>query len=630
MGKDFEKELSGLNWVYEKAMTSEVNELSSFLRKYSHNTFLGVGSGGSLSTAYVFEYLCAKAGWLSKSITPLEVGDLDRQIKSKGVILFTASGRNVDSKNAYKYIEKLEPEGVLVFCMHKNAPIKSIQNDNLHNYYYEYEMPVLKDGYLAVESLVSSMVILIRSFELATIRPFFNLPRTWLWRNCHIEKNLAALVLQRESIVVLHSGITSPAAYDMESKFSEASLGNVHLADFRNFAHGRHYWLSDRKESTAVVAMVGNAEKELADMTLRLIPKEVPIIRIDVADDTAIGLLESFDFAFELTLFAGQLRGINPGKPKIESFGRSLYHLSYNFYKVKPVYRKSKDLVFAGAYRKAAENKDHVDEKYLKYSADYYERMRTKQFRGIIFDYDGTLHNKRRAGYTEEQIFGKLNELLHYGIRIGIATGRGKSARIELRERIKADFWQDVIIAYYNGGCIGALSDERIPNKEDQKMSDSFIELLHILYEKTPELVKHLDDEKNPYQISLIDIDSANTCELSCIREIAQGMENIKMVESSHSIDFVPRTSSKNNIFSPLKSLGYSQEAFLVIGDAGQFGGNDYELLQSENALSVDYVSKSQDFCWNYAELGLRNLEATLFYLNRIIIKNDGSFYLRR
>ena len=46
--------------------------------------------------------------------------------------------------------------------------------------------------------------------------------------------------------LVLHGPSTRSAAVDLESKFTEAALGNVQLADFRNFAHGRHHWLAKK------------------------------------------------------------------------------------------------------------------------------------------------------------------------------------------------------------------------------------------------------------------------------------------------------------------------------------------------------------------------------------------------
>ena len=55
------------------------------------------------------------------------------------------------------------------------------------------------------------------------------------------------------------------AAIDLESKLTEAALMPVQVADFRNFAHGRHHWLAKRGGETAVLALVCESDAEVAD-----------------------------------------------------------------------------------------------------------------------------------------------------------------------------------------------------------------------------------------------------------------------------------------------------------------------------------------------------------------------------
>ena len=96
-------------------------------------------------------------------------------------------------------------------------------------------------------------------------------------------------------------------------------------------------------------------------------------------------------------------------------------------------------------------------------------------------------------------------------------------------------------------------------------------------------------------------------------------------MESSHSVDVILTTSTKSDIvtFFTDKQLA-SAENFLFIGDSGQLGGNDFEMLKNQYSLSVDHVSQSQDTCWNFAPLGVRNEAATLFYLNHIIPSKEA------
>lgn len=634
MGKDFKKELSNLEKIYASAQEVNIDYIAKFLNKYCQNFFYAVGSGGSYSVARIFEYMCTKAGWFAKSVTPLELQGLAKHIQKSACVLFTASGRNADSKNAYNFLEDMEPDGLLTCCMRENAPIKKLQRNNLHNYFFEYDMPIKKDGYLAVESLISSLVLMSRAFEKATGNSFFTTYDEPEWnKNYEIEFKNIKEVLRKETIIVLHSGISTPAAVDLESKFSEVALGNIQLVDFRNFAHGRHFWLSNRKDTTAVLAMVGTTEKSLADRTLALIPEWIPVVRKDVSDTTIEGLFELLSFIFNLVLIAGELKNINPGMPHVEPFGKKMYHLNYNIRNNEEFKLVRKNVILAAAYRKKSNMFVGDTGIYDKMAASNYKRLIDQKFRGIIFDYDGTLHDKNEKSECEIKIFERINSLLEKGIHIGIATGRGKSVKSELRNVILEKFWKEIPIAYYNGGCMGMLSDDIQPDKKLYDFPKEFVrvkEYLESLEIRSQIKIDGIDD-RNPYQLTIIYSDNNNINPyLDQIRAFVQGEDGVKILESSHSIDIIPKRSSKNNIFEYYRRIGVEQDEFLKVGDSGIYGGNDYELLSTDFGLSVDSVSFSSNTCWNYAPLGTRNLEATLYYLDQIEVVPGEGFKLRR
>ena len=106
MGKDFEKELQNLDLIYQGALVGDIGVLTDFLQKYIHLPFFSVGSGGSLSVAHIFEYLCAKSGGIAKSLTPMELTLFTKQMQEMAVLLFTAGGRNKDSIHAYQYLSE--------------------------------------------------------------------------------------------------------------------------------------------------------------------------------------------------------------------------------------------------------------------------------------------------------------------------------------------------------------------------------------------------------------------------------------------------------------------------------------------------------------------------------------------
>lgn len=623
MGKNFEKELNTLEMIYNCALNCDTTVISSFLEKYREKFFLLVGSGGSYSVAVAVEYFCTRIGILAKSITPLELSEYKEQLQNSAVILFTARGRNSDSKNAYTYLSTLEPCGLLTVCMNINAPIKKIQVQNIHNYYFEYSMPVLKDGYLAVESLISAIVILSKAFSDIVKNEFFILPKKFIFEKKIEDDNIDG-ILKKETIIILYSGITKSAVVDLESKFCEVALGNVQMVDFRNFAHGRHFWISKRMEKTSIIAFIDNENSKLAEKTLNLLPREIPLKRLYIEKSNIRGVLEAFAYVFEIVNLAGKLAGIDPGRPTIEEFGKKLYHISSRLGDVKFGQNLKKDPVLRGVYRKTGLHIKNFD---IFYQAGriVYNKITNHIFKGIIFDYDGTLHANNNYE-SEYKIQRKLNELLKSNIKIGIATGRGKSVRNELQNVIDKRFWDQVIIEYYNGGCIGTLNDLDVPNKAIKNVPSAFNKIIELIEEMGIENVKFDGiEDKNPYQLTVITEDSN---EIDFIYEVLQEISDIKILRSGHSIDIVPVDSSKNNILKFLELYGFCQADFLRIGDSGFVGGNDFELLNSNYGISVDLVSKSLNGCWNFAPLGKRNLEATENLLDKIIIMEDKAGFI--
>jgi hypothetical protein len=87
----------------------------------------------------------------------------------------------------------------------------------------------------------------------------------------------------RQYLIVLCGRATRAAAWDVESRFHEAALGPVQVADYRNFAHGRHHWLAKHRERSGVVAFVTPEERDVAEKTLRLIPRDVPVCRLETS-----------------------------------------------------------------------------------------------------------------------------------------------------------------------------------------------------------------------------------------------------------------------------------------------------------------------------------------------------------
>jgi hypothetical protein len=67
----------------------------------------------------------------------------------------------------------------------------------------------------------------------------------------------------------------------------------------------------------------------------------------------------------------------------------------------------------------------------------------------------------------------------------------------------------------------------------------------------------------------------------------------------------------------------------LTVGDQGAWPGNDSSLLEHRYSLSVDAPSRRLDRGWKLAPAHKRDVDATLWYLQRIQLQSVGTFVLK-
>jgi hypothetical protein len=114
--------------------------------------------------------------------------------------------------------------------------------------------------------------------------------------------------------------------------------------------------------------------------------------------------------------------------------------------------------------------------------------------------------------------------------------------------------------------------------------------------------------------IALADVGAA----VASILEPALG-ERLKVVESGHSVDIVSRSTSKRAV---VDHLGVDRSEVLLIGDQGEVGGNDFELLSySDLSLSVDRVSADGTRCWNLSDDGTAGPALLTRYLQAVQLR---------
>jgi len=621
MGKPFQSELLAISETVKWANLIDINLLKKEISNLDFPVYF-VGSGGSLSACYLGVSIVEKKGKFAKAITPLELFALKNTIRNSTIIIISASGRNTDILFAFKMAVKFDAKSILSICMVENSKLSELSHKFTRSKIFEYKLPVGKDGFLATNSLVSYFIILIRA--LTENKQIYN--KAISKTNLEEIEAFCNTVNLDSSITVLYNGWTKSIAYDIESKSIEAALYPILLADFRNFGHGRHHWFAKKVNKSAIIAIATPEDEIIANKTLAALPSTIPKLIIKTNFSSDEGLLDLLIKSFQLINNFGQSFGIDPGKPGVPEFGRKLYNLKYqSLLKInKSLKQKITSRALISIERKINLSIDQIDDdrviEWIAAYKNFISKLNKTNFGAIIFDYDGTLCAvERKFNGPDKVISEKLTSILENGFIIGIATGRGKSVKADLRKVLPERLWPQVLIGYYNCSDIGLLSDNRHPNR-DKQIDVELIKLHKLITAK----YNHIRCDLRPKQLT---VKHQENSEITNVIEQVKdsimnwGIKNVQVLESSHSIDIIPLEISKIDIFNPLKDMlkksGLSTE-ILCIGDRGRWPGNDYKLLATEYSLSVDETSFEKDTCWNIASMGVSHTDATIEYLDKL------------
>jgi hypothetical protein len=635
LGKPYASELESLGATYDWALDSGIKELTRGIAACAGLPLIVVGSGGSLTAAHYAAALHqGMTGRVAKAVTPLELVNSGLWAKDAAIMFLSAGGGNPDVIGAFKQAAAREPQRLVVVCSRRQSPLSEECGKYRYADLIDFDLPTGKDGFLATNSLLAFSVLLYQAWAKAFCvdddlpRPLAELvhpgrpEEDW-------PSDLAARcqpLWPRETLSVLYGLSTQAAALDVESKFTEAALGSVQMADYRNFAHGRHLWLAKRGETTGVLALITSEDSQLADKTLRLIPPDIPVARVEVPHVGPKAGLAALVAVLHLVGYAGQARGIDPGRPGVPPFGSRIYNLRA-FGTPSSSNNTASRLEAVSIERKTGTTMGQLAacgelEFWKGKYASFCERLGGGSYAAVVFDYDGTLCDgrDRYEGFGDE-VSGHLVRLLEAGIFIGIATGRGKSAKDDFRRRLPRPLWSRVMMGYYNCADNGLLDDDMYPNGTTGTCSD--LEPVARLLESSGAL-KRL--AKCTYRDMQITIEPTGLAPTPLVWEVVQqivqeaGVYGVAVVRSSHSVDVLaPRVTKQEIVRRVQEVLGSGESTpVLCVGDRGRWPGNDFALLKGHYSLSVDEVSPDPESCWNLAPPGHRGVQATLGYLKAL------------
>lgn len=631
MGKPFETELLSIKSTLAWALEQKTDDLKRVIISGANKPFYIIGSGGSFSSCCFVADLLQYHGFFAKPITPLAIHQNRIKVFGSNLIFISASGKNTDILSSYESALSQEPALAISISLKVGSPLKKKADKFSIGQHFEFDLPTGKDGFLATNSLIAFFGLLNKALSEPNAEKLTN--NSMDDNRLKLIKSFVKQNASKKSFIVLYGGWGSSVAVDLESKFSEAALGNVLLSDYRNFGHGRHHWFDKQAKDSVIVMLITPTEAKLANKTISLLPKSIPHIQLSVDDASSNGsillLIQSFYFVNEI----GKAKKIDPGRPGVPAYGSKLYNLQYK--KLVETNREFESKEYLAISRKVESihllNPEELNLWRLKLK-QFASQLTATKLGGIVFDYDGTLcsSTNRFIGMSAD-VTNEISRVLEKGFLIGVATGRGKSVREVFQRQVAQKFWDQIVIGYYNGSEIGSLSNSKIPDGSTQS-HESLIPIATSI-EEHPLLKYGLEVERRRFQLTIIISDPVKWPYFRGIIStilLKLNVSDVQMVESSHSCDIVLKSkASKLNIFLAMLELAKKYncpEHFLAIGDRGKWPGNDFELLTHPYSLSVDEVSPDISSCWNLASAGKKNIEATLEYLSKIKWNPDHSF----
>lgn len=633
MGRPYQNEMSELSSTYEWCLAQPVDQLSEMLGTHNGYSNIAVGSGGSYSAAALTaQILEEKQKVVSAARTPLGVDCMQQSLQTN-VWLFSGSGRNIDIRRALKSASQRGAGSINIVCAKENSLLVREARALGIDTCFEFSSPVKKDGYLATNSLFATAVLITRAADptIDSLLPksFEALYADFLPGGSQYEILRAAAKQMATSAynVVLHGPSGEVCGLDLESKFIEAAIAPLTPVDYRNFAHGRHNWLNRYKKSCHLLFLSNSKDRGLADATSKLLPEKTSFSRIKLPDSDPTARLISLLVAFDLTGFAANELNIDPGRPHIPEFGRKLYR-SRSKLKMDPL--ENVPLPIVRKLRGTAEGSSkEIESQYRQSLETFLDRISQSTIEAIVLDYDGTLvETSKRTQPPSSDIVKTLCAAMETGVEIGIATGRGDSVHTALTRALPRSVFENIWIGYFNGSLCRRLTED--PPDDDLLETNDSLKHLAGIFEASLPLFEIDSIRSSHLQLSLR---ARNSTHLQRVFELARElisanhMSDIKVVVSGHSVDVLPKSTSKLALLDQLHTADGSAASILCVGDNGQWPGNDYELLTSPLSLSVDSVSLSPDTCWNLLPDRVSGPRGVIQYLEQITSVSGGASF---
>ena len=549
-----------------------------------------IGSGGSLSLAKMWQSIHESCGLgFAKALTPYEFNF--SSTTPDVVVLFSASGKNHDILQVFRSAIEKDCR-ILVFTVsQKSALLNMVNTYPEHAYAINPSVKVVKDGFLAVNSIIAITCLMKQLKNHLFGNMLEALAPVKLAKEHHAKnqyKNYS--VSESTTIQIISSEWGAPAGIDMEARLAESGVCPAFVTDPRNFGHGRFLWLEERKSTTMVIVFNTTNSRSFIQRFNKKLPTEIPCYLIDAPYEGIDGAI--YCIVRSILLFGefASQRNIDPGKPTVPLWGRKLHTLRLN-----------------------NQNTRKLPKSYPALTAD---------FSTIVMDMDGTLlDTKDRFKDIRNDIVEELTRLLGLGLKIYFATGRGSSALTLLKQQIPECFHENIVLGLYNGTALVRLSEKEIKHANNawpsQKKITSIVNSMNLADIKI---------DARPTQISLRGLSQNQIDQVLKVitNELEQHSRFVKYKLTGHSLDILPTWATKLSVVELAAENNNSN--ILCIGDQGQVGGNDEELLNWTPSISVGKSKPSSNLClWIGKDRRYRESNGTAIILSSV--KKEGATF---
>lgn len=613
MGRRYADELKELATTYQEIRAlrdEELFKVSSSQVEFNRSDAQFVGSGGAIAMADLAASVHALSSThMSRATTPLSlaVGHGVRMTNTT-VGLFSARARHPDVRLAARSA-RAQP-GNRVVLITQLRP-QDVALDLAAVVDHVVTLPqTTRDGFLATNSIVAMAATWLRAagFELPETLPM-------------LATVMAPWPEDVSRVLVVYGPDQVAAAHDIEARLSETGLLDVQLADLRNLAHGRHVGLLARAESTAVVTLGDPGSQSLVDKTLSVLPTSIRVVDLSTSLSGPTGILDTLVGCMRLVGKIGASRGMDPGQPRVSTVGRKLYHLPWSRLAAGPDGLRPARMK-ARAAGMSASNPAELGAWTDAWRA-WKARVAGRRIGALVMDYDGTcVPTQCRTSPPPSGVQSEVIRLLEHGVRVAVASGRGPSVFEELRRWVPREHWEAVLVGIYNGGVIRRLSED-----VDRRTSATNELLTAANLLKVGLVGEGWQVTARRWQVT---VERAGTATADAAASVSAVLAPelgplLKVLKSGHSVDVVPSWTSKRAV---ADYVDVEPSEVLLIGDQGEAGGNDFELLSySDLSLSVDRVSADGSRCWNLSEEGVSGPTLLVRYLQAIQTRRNSAMF---